>query len=108
MSGFPPPARFVSRERAARSAQPTNTDAEVVLVMGMPAAGKSSAAEEFVARGYQRLNRDTAGGKLADLVPELDSGLAGGQLNWVLDNTYASRKSRNDIIECAARHGVAV
>jgi len=102
-----PAARSLRKPRA-RSAQPTNTDAEVVLVMGMPAAGKSSAAEEFVARGYQRLNRDTAGGKLADLVPELDSGLAGGQLKWVLDNTYASRKSRNDIIECAARHGVAV
>ena len=76
--------------------------------MGMPAAGKSSVAEEFVARGYQRLNRDTVGGKLAELVPQLDSGLAGGQLNWVLDNTYASRTSRNLVIECAARHGIRV
>jgi histidinol phosphatase-like enzyme len=76
--------------------------------MGMPAAGKSSTAEEFVARGYQRLNRDSTGGKLADLVPELESGLAGGQLHWVLDNTYASRKSRNEVIDCAARYGVAV
>src|SRR5262245_23919054 len=89
-------------------AQPTNTKGEVVLVMGMPAAGKSTAAGDFVARGYQRLNRDSAGGKLADLVPALDSGLACGQLNWVLDNTYASRRARNEVIECAARHGVAV
>jgi hypothetical protein len=79
-----------------------------VLLMGMPAAGKSSAAEEFVSRGYRRLNRDNTGGKLADLIPELDSGIASGHLNWVLDNTYASRKSRNEVIECAARHGVTV
>jgi aryl-alcohol dehydrogenase-like predicted oxidoreductase len=83
-------------------------EGEVVMVMGMPAAGKSSAAEEFVARGYQRLNRDTVGGTLADLVPELDAGLAEGATRWVLDNTYASRKARNQVIECAARHGVAV
>src|SRR5262249_55934549 len=57
---------------------------------------------------YQRLNRDSAGGKLADLVPELESGLKSGHLNWVLDNTYGSRKSRNEVIECAARHGVTV
>jgi len=87
---------------------PANVDAEVVLLMGMPGAGKSSAAEDFVARGYKRLNRDATGGKLGDLMPELDSGLAGGQLKWVLDNTYASRKSRNEVIECAARHGAGV
>jgi histidinol phosphatase-like enzyme len=91
-----------------RLSQPAKTDGDIVLVMGMPAAGKSSIAEEYVARGYQRLNRDNAGGKLVDLVPELDSGLAGGQRHWVLDNTYASRKSRNEVIECAARHGAAV
>jgi D-glycero-D-manno-heptose 1,7-bisphosphate phosphatase len=41
-------------------------------------------------------------------VSDLDSGLAKGRLHWVLDNTYVSRKSRNEVIECAARHGVAV
>jgi len=102
------PAGRSLRKPTAHTTPPANRDCEVVLVMGMPAAGKSSAAEEFVARGYQRLNRDTVGGRLAGLVPELDSGLAGGQLNWVLDNTYASRKSRNEVIDCAARHGVAV
>jgi histidinol phosphatase-like enzyme len=76
--------------------------------MGMPGAGKSSTAEKFVARGYRRLNRDSAGGALVDLIPALDSGLASGQLHWVLDNTYASRKSRNEVIECATRHGVTV
>ena len=85
-----------------------NVHKEVVLLMGLPAAGKSSAAQEFVSCGYLRLNRDSAGGRLVDLVPELDSGLSNGQSNWILDNTYASRKSRNEVIECASRHGVAV
>jgi aryl-alcohol dehydrogenase-like predicted oxidoreductase/histidinol phosphatase-like enzyme len=101
------PAGRSLRQPRAYSAQ-LATHGVVVLVMGMPAAGKSSVAQEFVARGYRRLNRDSSGGKLADLVPELDSGLAKGQLNWVLDNTYASRKSRNEVIVCAARHGAAV
>jgi aryl-alcohol dehydrogenase-like predicted oxidoreductase/histidinol phosphatase-like enzyme len=102
------PAAAQLQKPRIHSVQPAKADGEVVLVMGMPAAGKSSTAEEFVARGYRRLNRDTAGGKLADLIPVLDSGLASGQRNWVLDNTYASRKSRNEVIECAARHGIAV
>jgi hypothetical protein len=41
-------------------------------------------------------------------MPELDTGLAGGHLHWVLDNTYPSRASRSRVIECASRHGVGV
>jgi len=105
-----PAGRLLGRPaaRGMKPMQPLMAAGEVVLVMGMPGAGKSSAAEEFVARGYQRLNRDSAGGTVAGLVPELDAGLSRGRFNWVLDNTYASRKSRNEVIECAARHGVAV
>jgi aryl-alcohol dehydrogenase-like predicted oxidoreductase/histidinol phosphatase-like enzyme len=101
------PAGRLLRQSKVKTAPQAETG-EVVLVMGMPAAGKSSTAEEFVARGYRRLNRDSVGGRLVDLVPELEAGLASGQFNWVLDNTYATRKSRNEVIECAARHGVAV
>jgi hypothetical protein len=53
-----------------------------------------------------RLNRDARGGRLADLVRELDVGLAAGGRRFVLDNTYASRADRNEVIECAWRHGV--
>ena len=92
-----------SRRRPAESA-----DGEVVLVMGMPGAGKTSVAIEMEAQGYGRLNRDLRGGSLADLVPALDAGLASGQRRWVLDNTYPTRRSRNEVIECAWTRGVPV
>ena len=86
----------------------SRTDREVVLIMGMPGAGKSTVAREFVERGYQRLNRDAAGGSLADLASALESGLADTSDNWVLDNTYASRAARHDVIASAMRHGARV
>ena len=76
--------------------------------MGMPGAGKTTVARDLEASGYERLNRDTLGGSLADLVPRLDRTLAGGSRDVVLDNTYATRKSRNEVIECAWTHGVPV
>ena len=87
---------------------PDRTEGEVVLVMGMPGAGKTTLARELETAGYERLNRDTRGGSLADLVVALDSGLATGKRRWVLDNTYPSRRSRNEVIECAWRYGVPV
>jgi aryl-alcohol dehydrogenase-like predicted oxidoreductase/phosphoglycolate phosphatase-like HAD superfamily hydrolase len=87
---------------------PDHSDGEVVLVMGMPGAGKSTIALELEAAGYERLNRDARGGSLAELVEELDVGLRNGTRRWVLDNTYPSRRSRNEVIECAWAHGVPV
>src|SRR5688500_10260032 len=76
--------------RAQRKA-PDNASGDVVMIMGMPGAGKSTLAEAMVANGYTRLNRDAQGGSLVELVIELDRGLAQGKREWVLDNTYASR-----------------
>jgi aryl-alcohol dehydrogenase-like predicted oxidoreductase len=84
------------------------TDSDVILVMGMPGAGKSGVAREFIAQGYERLNRDERGGSLSDLVAALDAALAAGGKRFVLDNTYAARKSRNEVIECAWKHGSTV
>jgi aryl-alcohol dehydrogenase-like predicted oxidoreductase/histidinol phosphatase-like enzyme/predicted kinase len=80
---------------------------EVVLVTGMPCAGKSTIAEGHVARGYLRLNRDQRGGSLLDLAKRLDGELAGGADRVVLDNTYPGRASRAPVIEIARRHGLA-
>jgi aryl-alcohol dehydrogenase-like predicted oxidoreductase/predicted kinase len=81
-------------------------DADVVLVMGIPGAGKSSVAEEHVARGYVRLNRDERGGSLRELADALDEELATGARRVVLDNTYLTRAGRSYVIEAASRHGV--
>jgi aryl-alcohol dehydrogenase-like predicted oxidoreductase len=82
-------------------------DADVVVVMGIPGAGKSRVAQDYVARGYLRLNRDARGGSLRDLATELDSALASGGRKIVLDNTYLTRTSRSHVIETAQRHGIA-
>jgi aryl-alcohol dehydrogenase-like predicted oxidoreductase len=82
-------------------------DGEVVVVMGIPGAGKSRAAEKYVARGYVRLNRDERGGSLRELAAALDDALASDVSRIVLDNTYLTRASRSFIVEIASRHGLA-
>ena len=95
--------------RSAPAVTPSpQADAEVVLVMGIPGAGKSRVAEEYVGRGYRRLNRDDRGGTLRELAEALDGELASGVRRIVLDNTYLSRASRSYVIETAGRHRVPV
>jgi aryl-alcohol dehydrogenase-like predicted oxidoreductase len=96
-SGAPP------RRRARRAA-----DTDVLLVMGIPGAGKSRIAEEHVARGYLRLNRDERGGSLRELAEALDDALGSGANHVVLDNTYLTRASRSHVLETARRHGAGV
>ena len=101
-------ARAFGRPRPARRTRPrARDDAEVVLVMGIPGAGKSRVAEEYVARDYHRLNRDERGGSLRELAGALDETLASGVRRVVLDNTYLTRASRSYVIETASRHRVA-
>ena len=83
-------------------------DAEVVLVMGLPGAGKSAFAQTLVDAGFHRLNRDEAGGSLVDLLPSLDRALAAESPRVVLDNTYLSRKSRAEVLRVAQQHGAPV
>lgn len=84
---------------------PKERDVEVVVLMGIPGAGKSRAAEPYVARGYERLNRDNAGGTLRALAKALDERLAAGARRIVLDNTYVTRASRADVVRVASSHG---
>jgi aryl-alcohol dehydrogenase-like predicted oxidoreductase len=99
--------RAFGRTRQAQGKQaPAADGAEVVVVMGIPGAGKARVANDYVARGYLRLNRDERGGTLRELADELDEQLSSGVRLVVLDNTYLTRASRSYVVEAAGRHGV--
>lgn len=77
-----------------------------VLLMGPPAAGKTSRVDAYVARGYRRLNRDTVGGSIADLHREMARLADEDERAFVLDNTYPTREARRSALEIADRFGL--
>jgi len=77
----------------------------IILVMGYPATGKSTFAEQYIQQGYYRLNRDELGGTLEDLVRKMDALYTNEKKNrFVMDNTYATKKSRVKIMKWAQEH----
>jgi aryl-alcohol dehydrogenase-like predicted oxidoreductase/predicted kinase len=87
----------------------TGDDAgEIVMLVGIQAAGKSSAARTLAEQGYLRLNRDERGGTLAGIAKELQQRLEAGERRIVLDNTYVTRAQRGRVLELAAQFGVPV
>ncbi len=96
-----------ARPRARRPVGRSPDDGEVVIVMGIPGAGKSRVAAGYTDRGYSRLNRDERGGSLRGLAAELSDRLAAGIRHAVLDNTYLTREARSRVIDTAARHSLA-
>ena len=99
--GWPQPRR-------AGAASIPGDDGEVVVIMGIPGAGKSRHAEDYVARGYLRLNRDERGGSLRLINEAIDEALASGTRRIVLDNTYLTRGVRSHVLEAAAHHRLGV
>jgi aryl-alcohol dehydrogenase-like predicted oxidoreductase len=97
---WPPPPR-------ADPSPPAAGEGEVVVIMGIPGAGKTRHAGEYVARGYVRLNRDERGGSLSQLSDALQDTLASGVRRVVLDNTFLTRAARSRVLETAVRNSVA-
>jgi aryl-alcohol dehydrogenase-like predicted oxidoreductase/predicted kinase len=101
-------ARRPARDRSVSGPADAIAEGEVVIVMGIPGAGKTRLAADYVQRGYGRLNRDERGGSLRALVGELDRQLAAGVRRAVLDNTYLTRAARSRVVETAQRHSLPV
>jgi aryl-alcohol dehydrogenase-like predicted oxidoreductase/histidinol phosphatase-like enzyme/predicted kinase len=102
-----PACRALAFRESVRTARGVR-DGEIVIIMGLPGAGKSTVAEALVAGGYQRLNRDEAGGSLRKLLPALDRAVAAGSSRIVLDNTYISRRARAEVIQAAWQHRLPI
>lgn len=79
---------------------------EIALFVGYPAAGKSSMVDQFA--GYERLNRDTAGGTLDDIALKLTQMIRAGKEKFVLDNTYATVAQRKPVLVIAKEAGIPV
>jgi predicted kinase len=94
-------------DRQASVAAGRKTRGDVVVVMGIPGAGKSRLATDYAERGYVRLNRDERGGSLRALAADLEEQLAAGVRRAVLDNTYLTRAARSRVVEAAERHSLA-
>jgi HAD superfamily hydrolase (TIGR01662 family) len=84
-----------------------NAGQEVVLVGGMPASGKTTITRQYTDQGHERLNRDTVGGKVDDLLPALEKLLAAGK-SVVMDNLYATKESRAGAVKVAKAKGVPI
>ncbi len=81
-------------------------DEGIVVIMGTPAAGKTTAVDRFVQRGYQRFNRDELGGTLAQLLPHMEQALRDGHRRLVADNTYPTAASRREVTKLGERYGL--
>jgi histidinol-phosphate phosphatase family protein len=85
---------------------------EVRLVAGYPCAGKTTFTQEYLDKGYTRINRDTLGGaldglvlqKLGAILQDTDSIVPG----VVMDNTYVNAAARAQTIAMCKRFGVAI
>lgn len=105
---FPSGRMLRSGSAGPTPSKPRRTDAEVLMVMGLPAAGKTTVSRALVDAGYQRLNRDEAGGSLTAITAEMRRALDAGPARIVLDNTYLTRRSRAEVLRAAHDAGVAV
>jgi HAD superfamily hydrolase (TIGR01662 family) len=73
---------------------------DVVMIVGYPAAGKSSVAKEYIDKGYVYLNRDQVGGSVIALLPKMEVAIENGK-DVILDNTFPTIESRKPFIDSA-------
>jgi len=64
-------------------------------------------AEPYEKKGHVRLNRDTVGGSVKNLLPKMKESLADGK-SCILDNTHVTVKARADFIKAAQDLGIPI
>jgi HAD superfamily hydrolase (TIGR01662 family) len=83
-------------------------DGEIVIIMGYPAAGKSTRARQFMDAGYMRLNRDELRCSIPKLIARMGALYQQGKQRFVLDNTYPSNASRAEVVRWGKARGLPV
>lgn len=83
-------------------------EAEIVIITGYNAAGKSTLVTEFTSQNYHRINRDLTGGTLDGQATLARQAYLSGQKKIVLDNTYLTIESRESIVALAKELGVPI
>jgi predicted kinase len=84
--------------------------AEVVLLVGLPAAGKSTFYQQRFAASHAHISKDLwpkSADKAARQARELDAALAAGR-SVVIDNTNPNAADRALVIATARQHGARV
>lgn len=80
---------------------------EIIMFVGLPASGKSTTAKKYEKKGYVRLNKDSIGGKIANLVPLMVDEIKKGN-NVILDNTHCTIEHRKHFIAAAKANNAVV
>lgn len=81
--------------------------ANVVMLMGYPASGKSSVSDRFVKSGWVYLNRDTEGGKVNSLVPKMIAAVE-QRKPVLLDNTFLTKEMRAPFLKACEELGASI
>lgn len=75
---------------------------DLVMIIGPTSTGKSTIAQNYVNRGYQRINRDTIGGKTEGLLSYVKNAFQENK-NIVLDNTHLTPDKRIPFLDIAKK-----
>ena len=81
--------------------------AELVLISGYQASGKTTITQEYLDKGFKRVNRDELGGSVESTIPVARNHLSAGE-SVVADNTFLSIPDRTPWIEMAKEVGASI
>jgi len=84
---------------------------EIILPVGLPAAGKSTIVNDYVSQGFAKLSRDEIGGGLevdGKVNTKLKDWIRMGKEQIIMDATYMTKEVRKHVIDIAKKNGYKV